>query len=153
DGSRRPARRTVPRVQRTLQAGRGKDGRRCDLPGDSGALQGIADRSGSGRVLRTDTHTRRHSRAHWRRGGGRGDGAAMSTDPIQLQRILEAALLAAARPLDLDELLAIFPEQERPDRTALRNALADLREQYESHAIELREVASGWRIQIRSDYT
>jgi len=77
----------------------------------------------------------------------------MSTDPIQLQRILEAALLAAARPLDLDELLALFPEQERPDRTALRNALADLREQYESHAIELREVASGWRIQIRSAYT
>jgi segregation and condensation protein B len=77
----------------------------------------------------------------------------MSTDPIQLQRILEAALLAAARPLDLDELLALFPEQERPDRTALRNALADLREQYDSHAMELREVASGYRIQIRSDYT
>jgi segregation and condensation protein B len=77
----------------------------------------------------------------------------MSTDPVRLQRILEAALLAAARPLDLDELLALFPEQERPDRTALRNALADLRVQYDSHAMELREVASGWRIQIRSDYT
>jgi segregation and condensation protein B len=77
----------------------------------------------------------------------------MSTDPGQLQRILEAALLAAARPLDLDELLALFPEQERPDRTALRNALADLREQYDSHAMELREVASGYRIQIRSEFT
>jgi segregation and condensation protein B len=77
----------------------------------------------------------------------------MSTDPGQLQRILEAALLAAARPLDLDELLALFPEQERPDRTALRNALADLREQYDSHAMELREVASGYRIQIRGEFT
>ena len=77
----------------------------------------------------------------------------MSTDPGQLQRILEAALLAAARPLDLDELLALFPEQERPDRTALRNALADLREQYDAHAMELREVASGYRIQIRSEFT
>jgi segregation and condensation protein B len=77
----------------------------------------------------------------------------MSTDPQTLQRILEAALLAAARPLDLDELLALFPEQDRPDRAALRTALGALRDQYASHAIELREVASGYRIQIRGDYT
>ena len=77
----------------------------------------------------------------------------MSTDPETLQRILEAALLAAARPLDLDELLALFPEQERPDRGALRSALAALREQYATHAMELREVASGYRVQIRGDYT
>jgi segregation and condensation protein B len=77
----------------------------------------------------------------------------MSSDPQSLQRILEAALLAAARPLDLDELLALFPEQERPDRAALRTALGALSDQYASHAMELREVASGYRIQIRGDYT
>jgi segregation and condensation protein B len=77
----------------------------------------------------------------------------MTTDAGTLQRILEAALLAAARPLDLDELLALFPEQERPDRAALRDALGALREQYAGHAMELHEVASGYRVQIRSDYT
>ena len=77
----------------------------------------------------------------------------MSIDPENLQRILEAALLAAARPLDLDELLALFPEQERPDRAALRAALATLASSTRAHAMELREVASGYRIQIRGDYT
>ena len=69
----------------------------------------------------------------------------MSSDPETLQRILEAALLAAARPLDLDELLALFPEQERPDRAALRAALAALREQYASHAMELRVLLRAWK--------
>jgi segregation and condensation protein B len=73
-------------------------------------------------------------------------------DMEQLQKILEAALLAAGRPLDLDEMLALFPEQERPDRATLREALAALKERYATHAVELREVASGWRVQIRSDY-
>jgi segregation and condensation protein B len=77
----------------------------------------------------------------------------MSTDSNALSRILEAALLAAGRPLDLDELLALFPEQERPDRAALRAAVAELREQYTGHAMELREVASGYRVQIRGEYT
>ena len=77
----------------------------------------------------------------------------MSIDSNNLTRILEAALLAAGRPLDLDELLALFPEQERPDRAALRAALVELREQYEGRAMELREVASGYRVQIRGEYT
>jgi segregation and condensation protein B len=77
----------------------------------------------------------------------------MSTDSTALQGILEAALLAAGRPLDLDDLLGLFPEQERPDRAALRAALAELSEQFAGHAMELREVASGYRLQIRGEYT
>lgn len=77
----------------------------------------------------------------------------MTVEADALPRILEAALLAAGRPLDLDELLALFAEQDRPDRAALRAALAVLEEQYATHAAQLKEVASGYRIQIRSDYT
>lgn len=77
----------------------------------------------------------------------------MSIDSTTVPRILEAALLAAGRPLDLDELVALFPEQERPDRAALRAALAELGEQCAGHAMELREVASGYRLQIRGEFT
>ena len=67
----------------------------------------------------------------------------------QLKMILEAILLAAGRPLSLDQLLAMFDEQEKPERGALREALAALQEDYESRGIALVEVAGGYRIQVR----
>jgi len=67
----------------------------------------------------------------------------------QLKMILEAILLAAGRPLTLDQLLAMFDEQEKPERGALREALAALQEDYESRGIALVEVAGGYRIQVR----
>ena len=66
----------------------------------------------------------------------------------QLKMILEAILLAAGRPLTLDQLLAMFDEQEKPERGALREALAALQEDYESRGIALVEVAGGYRIQV-----
>ncbi len=68
-----------------------------------------------------------------------------------LERILEAALLAAGRPLTLDQLAALFEPHERPDRKALRAALGRLGEACAGRGIELREVASGWRFQVRSE--
>ncbi len=68
-----------------------------------------------------------------------------------LERILEAALLAAGRPLTLEQLAALFEPHERPDRKALRAALARLGEACAGRGIELREVASGWRFQVRSE--
>ena len=67
----------------------------------------------------------------------------------QLKMILEAILLAAGRPLSLDQLLAMFDEQEKPERGALREALAALQEDYEPRGIALVEVAGGYRIQVR----
>lgn len=70
----------------------------------------------------------------------------------KLKQIAEAALLAAGKPLSLDELLELFEETERPDRKAMREALKVLAEEYEGRGIELKEVASGFRIQVRSEY-
>ena len=67
----------------------------------------------------------------------------------QLKMILEAILLAAGRPLTLDQLLAMFDEQDKPERGALREALAALQEDYEPRGIALVEVAGGYRIQVR----
>jgi segregation and condensation protein B len=73
----------------------------------------------------------------------------MTMEKDQLKMILEAILLAAGRPLTLDQLLAMFDEQEKPERGALREALAALQEDYESRGIALVEVAGGYRIQVR----
>lgn len=67
---------------------------------------------------------------------------------LQLKTILEALLLAAGEPLPLDRLLATFPEAERPERDALRGALAELAADYAGRGVELVEVASGFRLQV-----
>ena len=70
-------------------------------------------------------------------------------DIDKLKCILEAILLAAGRPLTLDQLLALFMEDERPERTVLREALRMLQADYEQRGIALAEVAGGYRIQVR----
>lgn len=69
---------------------------------------------------------------------------------LSLKHILEAALLAAGRPLSLDELGNLFPNAERPDKQMLRAALLELGEDYTDRGLELAEVASGFRIQVRA---
>jgi len=71
-------------------------------------------------------------------------------DTEQLKRILEAIMLAAGRALTLDQLLAMFEERERPERKTLREALAALQADYADRGIELVEVGSGYRIQVRN---
>jgi segregation and condensation protein B len=66
----------------------------------------------------------------------------------ELKAILEALLLAAGEPLALDRLLAAFPEAERPERDALRAALAELAADCAGRGVELVEVASGFRLQV-----
>lgn len=70
-----------------------------------------------------------------------------------LEHILEAAMLAAGKPLALDRMRELFDESGRPSMRQLQNALARLQEQYLGRAIELKEVASGWRLQVRKEYS
>lgn len=72
----------------------------------------------------------------------------METD--QLKYIVEAALLAAGRPLDLNDLRALFGEDDPPGKDDLRAAIASLEADYASRGIAVQEVASGYRIQVRS---
>ena len=70
----------------------------------------------------------------------------------KLKNILEAALLAAGKVLSLDQMLALFLDEEQPSRADVRTALAVLGEELAERGIELIDVASGYRIQIRSEY-
>jgi segregation and condensation protein B len=67
-----------------------------------------------------------------------------------IRNVIEAALLAAGRPLQMPELVQLFEERERPQPQAIRAALDALGAEYESRGIEIKETASGFRIQVRS---
>ncbi|OOZ40602.1 SMC-Scp complex subunit ScpB [Solemya pervernicosa gill symbiont] len=69
----------------------------------------------------------------------------------KLTHIVEASLLAAGRPLTLDNLLALFADDDRPDKGELRKAIEQLNELYAERGIEILEVASGYRLQVKSD--
>jgi segregation and condensation protein B len=68
----------------------------------------------------------------------------------KIKDIVEAALLAAGRPLTLDQLSALFSEDERPEPAQLSKALDQLAKDYADRAIEIKEVGSGFRIQVRA---
>jgi segregation and condensation protein B len=68
-----------------------------------------------------------------------------------VKNVIEAALLAAGRPLSMDELVGVFDERDGSKPEDVRGAIAALNEDYATRGIELREVASGFRIQIKSD--
>lgn len=76
---------------------------------------------------------------------------AAHIDSVLLRRVLEAAILAADGPLDRDTMLSLFDEAERPDRDSLNLILAELAESYADRGIELKEVASGFRFQVRRE--
>ena len=68
----------------------------------------------------------------------------------KLKQIVEAALLAAGRPLNMDQLLALFDEREQPEKKAVREVLESLMQDYQGRGIEVVEVGSGYRIQVRA---
>ena len=68
-----------------------------------------------------------------------------------LKNIIEAALLAAGRPLNIDELMALFSDAERPDRAQVRKTLDKLQSEFAERGIKLKEVASGFRIQVKPE--
>jgi segregation and condensation protein B len=67
-----------------------------------------------------------------------------------VKNVVEAALLAAGRPLTMDELVGVFDERDGSNADEVRSAIAALTSDYESRGLELLEVASGYRIQIRA---
>ncbi|HEY0233070.1 MAG TPA: SMC-Scp complex subunit ScpB [Dokdonella sp.] len=69
----------------------------------------------------------------------------------QLKRIIEAALLAASQPLTLPQISGLFDELEMPPQDDLARALESLQADCADRGIELVEVASGFRYQIRQD--
>ena len=72
----------------------------------------------------------------------------------RIKNIIEAALLVSERPLDIARLAALFESGPslRPKRDEIRAALLALRADYTGRGVELAEVASGFRFQVRAEY-
>src|SRR6478752_780033 len=70
-----------------------------------------------------------------------------------LKNVIEAALLAAARPVSVSELQQIFDEPSRPSPKEIRALLEQLTADYEGRGVAIRETANGYRFQVRSDFS
>ena len=70
--------------------------------------------------------------------------------PTEAKRVIEAALLASREPLSLAELKRLFDEEIGPD--TLRRLLGELREEWSDRAVELVNLASGWRFQTKPEF-
>ena len=68
------------------------------------------------------------------------------------RNVVEAALLAAGRSLQLTDLAQVFESHDPPTDAELTAVLEGLQAEYATRALELAHTASGWRIQVRGDY-
>ena len=71
----------------------------------------------------------------------------------KLKNIVESALLASGRPLSIDQILGLFLNEEEIKREQIREALKSLTDDYAERGTELVEVASGYRFQVREQYS
>ncbi|MFT5549391.1 MAG: segregation and condensation protein B [Candidatus Azotimanducaceae bacterium] len=74
-------------------------------------------------------------------------------DSVKLKPILEALFSAAEKPLDINFIFDLFSgDIDQPSKDDIRQAIHELAEKYEDAGLELKQVASGFRFQIRPAY-
>jgi len=71
-------------------------------------------------------------------------------EATEIKYFIEAALLAAGRPLNIDQLQGLFDGRTAPEKAEIRQAIATLNEEYEERGLIVSEVASGFRMQVKS---
>ena len=72
-------------------------------------------------------------------------------ESLPLKQIIEGAILAAEAPLSIEQLMRLF-EGDEAERIDVRGALQEIEQECEGRGFELKQVASGYRFQVRSDY-
>ncbi|MDC1210665.1 SMC-Scp complex subunit ScpB [Porticoccaceae bacterium] len=68
-----------------------------------------------------------------------------------IKRIVEGALLAAGKPMDIARIENLFEDEERPPRDQIRAALEEVEADCRGRGFELMQTASGYRFQVRQD--
>ena len=66
----------------------------------------------------------------------------------KLSEILEALLLSASRPISIDDIVKVF-EDPKPSKDEIRKALNQIDQDCLSRGIELKKIASGYRLQVK----
>jgi segregation and condensation protein B len=75
----------------------------------------------------------------------------MSDVDNKVKMIVEGLLLAAGRPLTLDNIIQVFSKEEQPDRKELKLVMESIAEDCADRGFELKEVASGFRFQVKQE--
>ncbi len=75
----------------------------------------------------------------------------MSLEQEKVTRIVEGALFAAGQPMNLEKLSKLFLEDECPPTEMLVEALEQLKQIYSERGVMLKEVASGFRFQVKEE--
>ena len=133
------------RFESLFNINEGRLGRSGQFPGHSGTGKGTTSPDRAGRHAGTHLYQGRHRVA-------RLTGISMDTEQSEkLQCIIEAALLASNQPLSLAQLGALFDDPLAPLGRNRRGA-GTLPEACEGRGVELVEVASGYRYQVRSEF-
>ncbi len=71
----------------------------------------------------------------------------------KLKPVLEALFAAADKPLSVNQLFELFAgDIEQPAKDDIREAILELVEKYQHSGFELKQVASGFRFQVRADF-
>ncbi len=71
-------------------------------------------------------------------------------DETEIKHFIESALLAAGRPMNIDQLQSLFDDASAPEKSQIKQAISNLVDEYEDRGITIEEVASGFRIQIKA---
>ncbi|MEM9620800.1 MAG: SMC-Scp complex subunit ScpB [Pseudomonadota bacterium] len=82
--------------------------------------------------------------------------AAQHIEQAQIEQIVEAALLAADGPLTVASLVKLFQPGELDEENGskqIRDAIKSLQEQCAERGVELHRVASGYRYQVRQEFS
>ena len=75
-------------------------------------------------------------------------------DLLKLKPIIEALLSAADAPLEVNHLYDLFAgDLDQPSKDDIRLALHELVEEYRTKGIEIKQVASGFRLQVNPAYS
>lgn len=68
-----------------------------------------------------------------------------------IKKIIEGALLAAGKPLDITHLENLFDDEERPPRDQIRAALEEIEADTRDRGFALKQTASGYRFQVEQE--
>lgn len=66
-------------------------------------------------------------------------------------RIVEAAIMAAPQPLSITQIYALFPDDEPAPVGSVERAISELQQSCDERGVELIEVASGFRFQVKNE--
>lgn len=72
---------------------------------------------------------------------------------MEIKKIVEALLFASSEPMTAKQIQQLFPESERPETRLIQLAIDSIMMDYSTHSVELKQLASGYRFQVRAEFS